>query len=193
MYERLKESPKNNILNLMAALSGILFILIMIVMNDLTSHISRRTFYNILDFEFAGFYGREYMDNIVHSWNLTTIDLMKTLHYIDFLYLVIYSSLLFSLTLIVTRSLSRKSVHGDYGYKIVLLPIVAACLDVIENICLLLILDQPYSYFIELPLIAAFCALVKFLFIIIAIIWILVGLTILLLIGLRGKDSSKTI
>ena len=80
---------------------------------------------------------------------------------LDFAFLVFYSMFMAGVTLILTR----KTFHGkfhEWGYKITLIPFLAALFDVIENLNLILMLTSPSSYPIFAPFVASISATVKF-------------------------------
>jgi hypothetical protein len=94
---------------------------------------------------------------------------------LDFGFLIFYSLALGGVTLLLTRKLFVGPMNL-YGYAFTLAPFIAAILDVIENINLILMLTSPSSIPEFAPMLASISATFKFGLIILTIAFWGVGL-----------------
>ena len=179
--EKLKRYPKNIFLLVIAIIGLLIFLLVNIFVfvpiNQLVPG------YGILDFEFAWVSERVLL--IFSSWGPSGMVLEALAIYWDFLYIVGYASFISGAILLITRRLEGKI--QKVGLWMTLTPILAGILDVIENINLLIMLNNPSGFAASAPLIASICATIKFGFLFIAIGFALVACVILLL---RKRKST---
>jgi hypothetical protein len=115
------------------------------------------------------------------------IRLYRITQTIDYLFMISYGTLYFTLSLYVARKYDSTSDWRKSGYYVAIFGILAAICDSIENIFILLMLTDPLGFPNEWAIIHSCFALVKFGLMGIIIIWVLLA-SILLLIR---KKSSK--
>ncbi|MHA1227482.1 MAG: hypothetical protein ACTSPV_12120 [Candidatus Hodarchaeales archaeon] len=163
---RLSEYPSKKNLVRLTLISLILLIFTWLLMLIVT--IKNNTIFGVLDLEFA--WSVQKMDLILQTWGDEIIqgELLGTI--VDFGFLICYSTFLAGLTLIITRKFLQEQIQG-LGYYLTLTPFVAALFDAIENANLLLVLSSPLSYPEYAPFLASFFASIKFLIIIVVIIF----------------------
>jgi hypothetical protein len=134
------------------------------------------------------------------TWNDDTKRVLRTALLWDFLFIFIYPGLIAALCLTGAKYLDAK---GFLGFRIslifIMFALVAALLDAIEN-CALLALLANYEMDI-LPVVARWCAIVKFVLVIIAAsyalltcvlalaAWLWPGAAAALQLKFRGSDS----
>ena len=116
------------------------------------------------------------------------IDLYRTTQQIDYLFMLAYGSLYFSLALYISRKFDENSRWRNTGYLSAIFGVIAACCDATENVFILLILSDPQG-FPDAWAIANSCfALVKFILMGIIIIWIFLAVLTLLIKKLKKKS-----
>ena len=175
ILEKLKKTPSDLILLIIAAIGIIILLVInMLVFEPLANSVY---FYGILDFEFA--WTKDQILIIFTAWGGEGIALQTTGVYWDFLYVIGYSVPLFALILLFTRKLSGKIV--DIGLYMSLTPFVAGIFDLIENINLLIMLNDTPNFDAFVPLIASISAFIKFGFLLVGAIFFLAVLVLSLI------------
>ena len=156
ILEKLKKTPSDLILLVIAAIGIIILLVInMVVFEPLANS---GFFYGILDFEFA--WTKDQILIIFAEWGSVGMALQTNGVYWDFLYIIGYSVPLFALILLFTRRLSGKI--GDIGLYLSLTPLVAGIFDLVENINLLILLNDTPNFASFVPLIASVTAFIKF-------------------------------
>ncbi|GAH23143.1 unnamed protein product, partial [marine sediment metagenome] len=157
ILEKLKKTPSDLILLIIAAIGIIILLVInMVVFEPLANS---GFSYGILDFEFA--WTKDQILVIFAEWETGAgIALQTNGVYWDFLYIIGYSVPLFALILLFTRKLSGKIV--DIGLYMSLTPLVAGIFDLVENINLLIMLNDTPNFASFVPLIASLTAFIKF-------------------------------
>ena len=176
ILEKLKKTPSDLILLIIAAIGIIILLVINIVVFE---HLANLGLSNgILDFEFA--WTSEQISIIFAEWESAAVMVLQANGvYWDFLYIIGYSVPLFALILLFTRKLSGKIV--DIGLYMSLTPLVAGIFDFVENINLLIMLNETPSFASFVPLIASITAFIKFSFLLIGAIFFLVVLVLTLI------------
>ncbi|MHA1458351.1 MAG: hypothetical protein ACTSQR_01675 [Promethearchaeota archaeon] len=156
ILEKLKKSPSDLILLIIAAIG----IIILLAINMLVFEPLAQTayYYGILDFEFA--WTKDQILIIFTEWAGVGMDLQTNGVYWDFLYIIGYTVPLFALILLFTRKLSGRIV--DIGLYMSLVPFIAGIFDIVENINLLIMLNDSPDFASFVPLIASVSALIKF-------------------------------
>ena len=168
ILEKLKKTPSDLILLVIAAIGIIILLVInMVVFEPLIMEVCC---YGILDFEFA--WTEDQIQIIFTAWGDTGRALHAIGVYWDFLYIIGYSVPLFALILLFTRKLSGKIV--DVGLYMSLTPFVAGIFDLIENINLLIMLNDTPNFDAFVPLIASITAFIKFSLLLVGAIFFLV-------------------
>lgn len=130
----------------------------------------------IVNLEFA--YNKKKVDSVFKAWEINTpsskINVAKTNTYWDFLFIFFYAGLLY---------LASKKLSGIYrtgtgfekaGKRIAVLALNAGLLDVIENGCMLQLLNGNMQNWLATT--ATVCASVKFTFLFIAVMYVFVSL-----------------
>ncbi len=178
---KIKIFPSNKILLLLTVAGFVIFILI----NQLIFAALSATYttYGILDFEFAWTKAR--VLTIFTVWGQQGMLDQRIGVYWDFLYIVGYVSFISGCILLVTRQLEGK-VEG-IGYRVSVLPALAGVFDIIENINLLIMINNPITFPISLPSIASICALIKFALLGVSIVFFVIAIIILIYRKLKNK------
>ncbi|MHA1377349.1 MAG: hypothetical protein ACTSRG_03095 [Candidatus Helarchaeota archaeon] len=103
------------------------------------------------------------------------IDSYRIAQILDYIFMVGYGSLIFSLALSIGRNFDSISVWRKMGYILAILGIIAACLDGFENLFILFTLTNPLG-FPDWWTVAHSCfALTKWIIIFTAIIWAIIA------------------
>ncbi|MHA1915810.1 MAG: hypothetical protein ACW986_10235 [Promethearchaeota archaeon] len=177
--DKFKESPKDKILYILA-LAGFLIVLLVEIIIFIPAEAAVST-YGILDYEFA--WSLDQVVSIFVEWGSTGILVQINAIYWDFLFIVGYVSLAFSLIVLVFHK-SGETMQF-YGTYIPLTPILTGAFDVIENILLLSIANNLTSVPDYFPLLASLSASIKFGLLIVGIIYFVIGLLIILINKMR--------
>ncbi|MHA1758668.1 MAG: hypothetical protein ACTSVV_18025 [Promethearchaeota archaeon] len=182
--KNLEEKPKNKILIICAILSLVAFLIINSIMSPIESSLKGSTGYGVLEFELA--WNADTIRTIFNAWGTEGMEKELFVTYIDFLYIIAYSILIFSLNLLITRQIKGKL--KEFGLIISIFPFIAGIFDIIENINLILMLTNEAFIDMGSPLIASLCASIKFTLLIVAIIYFFIALLNFLIIKIRKKD-----
>ncbi|MFW9973026.1 MAG: hypothetical protein ACFFDF_22765 [Candidatus Odinarchaeota archaeon] len=174
IFEKFQVFPKDKyvIILTMFGLTIVLliYILIFIPIEALVST------YGILDYEFA--WTPERVQTIFSAWGTEGMNNQALAIYWDFLYIIGYVSLAVGLILIILRRSDNKM--RTVGLYFTLVPFLTGIFDLIENINLLLMLNNPTSITIINSLTASVCALIKFSLLFAAITYFVVALIIII-------------
>jgi hypothetical protein len=114
------------------------------------------------------------------------VDAAQMAHYIDFAYLVTYALALSAACVVLAARAADRGKTGlaAIGPRIAWLAVIAAALDAVEDVALLLVLDgrteQPW------PAIAFGCSVVKFAMLAVVIVYLLSGIAL----TLRKRDTT---
>ena len=101
------------------------------------------------------------------------LNLYRIAQLIDYIYMIAYGTLYFSLSLYIARKFNETSSMRKSGYYIALFGLISAICDGIENIFILLMLTDPLGFPNIWAIIHSCFALVKFILIGIVYIWII--------------------
>ena len=181
--DKLKEIPKNLYLLILFVGGFILFLAINTLVFQALSTSSLFTTYGILDFEFA--WNVEQVEIIFTAWGSTGMALQETGVYWDFIYIIGYVSFAFAGVLLVTRKVS--GVFQKIGLYVSLIAILSGIFDVIENIFLLIMLQNPSTIPTFAPPIAAIMATIKFSCLAIALLYFMIGLIVALILTVKKR------
>lgn len=173
--EKLKKEPSDLILLVFAAIAIVILLTINILIFEPLAHSVYE--YGILDFEFA--WTKEQILTIFADWDAEGRELQAAGVYWDFLYIIGYTVPLFALILLVSRKLNGEILN--IGLYMSFTPIIAGIFDIIENINLLIMLQDPLAFASFIPLIASLSATIKFGFLIVGVIFFLVALILLVI------------
>lgn len=172
--EKLKKYPSDLILLIVAALTVVILLAINIMIFEPLAYSGGK--YNILHFEFA--WTKEQIITIFDYWGTNEMMAQAAGVCWDFLYIIGYTVPLFALILLVSRKLNENVLN--IGLCMSLTPFIAGIFDIIENVNLLVMLNEPaFASFV--PLIASLSATIKFGFLIVGAIFFLVALVLLVI------------
>jgi len=178
---KLKNTPKNKLLTL-STIIGIVIVILLYLLVFIPIEATMNEF-GILDFELA--WSSDRAEAILFAWGTSGINKQTLAIYWDFLFIIGYVSIVFSLNLLVSRRLNGKL--QNFGIIMTLLGPISGLFDVIENINLLLMLDTPTTVSSINPFTASLSATIKFGFLIAAIIFFVIALIILLIKKVKKK------
>ncbi|NVM46064.1 MAG: hypothetical protein HWN79_14200 [Candidatus Lokiarchaeota archaeon] len=182
ILDKLKKTPSDLILLIGAAIGVIILLTINIVIFEPMS--TAVYIYGILDFEFA--WTKEQILTIFFTWGPLGMELQAAGVYWDFLYIFGYVVPLFALIVYFSRRLEDRI--ATIGLYMSLTPIVAGIFDLIENINLLIMLNDPSDFASFVPLIASLSATIKFGFLIVGAIFFLVALVLVIIKKIKKED-----
>lgn len=115
---------------------------------------------------------------------LTDIELYRIAPSLDYFFMVGYGLILFSSSVLIARRYRASSIIQNGGFVIAISGVIAACCDAIENIFILLMLTDPVDFPDYWAITHSVFALIKWILLIIVIIWIL-------LIGILSLINKK--
>ena len=177
LIDKLKEIPKNLYLIIMFVGGLAIFILLNILVFQIFSSSPLFATYGILDFEFA--WTSQQAELIFIDWTSTGMAIQELGVYWDFFYIISYVSFAFGGILLVSRKTSGS--FQKVGLYISLLAVLSGLFDVIENINLLIMLQNPTAVPSFAPLVAGIMASIKFTLLAISLIYFIIGLIIVLI------------
>ena len=181
--EKLNEFPRTLYVLIITVGAFILFILInQLVFAPLSALVST---YNVLDFEFA--WTADRIGIIFTAWGAAGMEAQALGIYWDFLYIIGYGFFISGCILLVSRILSGK--YQKIGLYITITPLIAGIFDLIENINLLIMLQNPASFSTIVPFIASVSALIKFALLILGIGFFFIALILLLISIIKNRLS----
>ncbi len=155
----------------------ILLLIFILIMRYLDSYLINENAKNgIVSFELAKSMANSRL--ILNSWNVTARSAAGLSLGLDFLFLLIYSSFIAVLIGQLNNRLWKNRVFFIFGKLLIIAIFVAAFFDLVENIALINILLESNSE--AWPLIAYYFASIKFIIILIGIIYIIVNAVIFL-------------
>jgi len=194
MIDKLKESPEMRTLYLVTSISAFFFVTFNFIFYMMFEPISDLFYINYFgfrfDFEFGGSQHiiHTIMNTYYYDWYLA--ESIHNILFVDYFYIISRSVLLFCLALFITRIFSNKSYYGDIGYKITVFPIIAGFLDIVENIAttLLLNLVMNQNFDNNYSIIIFICACIKFILILVTIMWIVIGT--LMTLAIKTNDEN---
>lgn len=182
--DKLKEKLKTRLLIILFIVGFLLFLIInFAVFQPLGAAV---TGYTILDYEFA--WTPEQVIIIFVSWGADGMTLQAAGVYWDFLYIIGYGLFAFSGVLLVARQLSGK--WQIVGLYVVFIAILAGLFDVIENIFLLIMLNNPSSIISAIPAMAGIMATMKFSALLIALLYFILGLISLTIQMIKNRKNQ---
>ena len=181
--DKLKEVPKNLYLIIMFVGGFILFLAINTLVFQAFSVYSLFATHGILDFEFA--WTVEQIELIFIVWGSTGMVIQESGVYWDFFYIIGYVSFAFGGILLVTRKVSGN--FQKIGLYVSFIAILSGLFDVIENIFLLIMLQNPGTIPTFAPPIATIMATMKFSCLAIALLYFVIGLIIALILIIKRK------
>ena len=179
--DKFKVFPKNRLLYIIAVVGFLIVLLLyLLVFIPIEGMVST---YGILDYEFA--WNSEQVEAIFAVWGYEGITIQKIAIYWDFLFIIGYVSLAFSLVVLVLRK-SKNSIQ-TIGIYIVITPFLSGIFDIIENINLLIMgltfITNGNAF------IASLSATIKFGLLFVGIIYFIGGLIHILFIKIKHRNE----
>jgi len=181
--KKLLEFPKRRTLQIIILLAFIGFIVLTLAMQPIETELKNNTGYGVLDFEFA--WTGDIIRRIFNAWGETGIKNEAFATFLDFFYIPSYALFMTGCILIITRKLEGK--FQSVGLYVSIFPFIAGIFDIIENINLLLMIYQPQFIDLGSPLVASICATIKFIFLILSIIFFIMESIIFLINSLKKR------
>jgi hypothetical protein len=180
ILDKFREIPKSQTLFLMAITGFLLSIFLYVfVFMPIEAGVST---YGIIDYEFA--WTASKVETIFEAWDNQDVRSQKIAIYWDFLFIVGYVLLAFSLVVLVLQK-SEKKIQ-TIGTYIVLTPFLTGIFDIIENINLLIM--SPRFITIFNAFMASLSATLKFTLLFIAITYFIVALIFLVLNKVKNRN-----
>ena len=180
--DKFKEFPKSRILYILAVVGFLIVILVEIfVFIPIESIVST---YGIIDYEFA--WNTEKVLSIFSAWGFNGLNNQITAIYWDFLFIIGYVSLAFSLILLVFQR-SNESVQA-IGKYVPITPLLTGVFDIIENVYLLIMATNPISVIDSYAILASLSASLKFGLLFVGIIYFIVALILIIFHKIQKKN-----
>ncbi|MFX0209064.1 MAG: hypothetical protein ACFFDT_23980 [Candidatus Hodarchaeota archaeon] len=171
LIRNLETTPSQNIVIFLTGVAAISSIIIFLLMRPVEAALKAASNYGVMELEFA--WTLEQVENILGSWTNDLIAQELAVTYLDYGFLLAYSTFLAGITLLITR----KTLAGQIqlvGLYMTLVPFVAAIFDAIENLNLILMLSSPTNFPVFSPFLASLFASLKFgLLILVVGFWII--------------------
>lgn len=164
MLEKLKASPSKTIVILIILISVIPFIILTILF-QLDEAILAISGYGIVNFEFA--YNEAMAKTILAAWDPILIPVVLRGIYMDFGYIASYGFLMMGVMILIAREL--KGTWQEVALFYAIAPFIAGAFDIVENINLIVMLNDPAGFPSFVPTIASICASIKFGFLLMVI------------------------
>ncbi len=179
--EKLLHFPRTIFLLIITIIALLIFILVnQLVFAPLSSLVST---YNVLDFELA--WTPEKIFIIFASWGALGMEAQALGVYWDFLYIIGYGFFIFGCILLVSRILNGRL--QKLGLFMCMTPLIAGIFDLIENINLLIMLQNPTSFGSIVPFLASISAVIKFALLFVGIGFFFIALILLVISIIRNK------
>ncbi len=118
---------------------------------------------------------------------VTDIGLYRVTALLDYIFMVGYGAILFSLSILIARSFGRSLKIGRISIIIAIFGVIAACCDGIENIFILAMLGDPTGFPNFFAISHSVFALIKWILLFIGISWD----TIFGIISISKKKKKK--
>jgi hypothetical protein len=171
--DNLRDFPSDKTLYITTMISLLLTSVIFLIMLPIETELKSLTPFGVMELEFA--WTTSQIDVILSAWGNNLIIKELGVTFLDFGFLVFYSTALAGVTLILIRKVFHVNMY-TWGYRIVLVPFIAAFFDIIENFNLIFMLTSPSSFPTFAPLVASVCATIKFSLLIGTFVYWLIGI-----------------
>jgi len=158
MIEFLAKKPSKKTLRYLAVFS---FILVIVSMFFVMMLLEMSNFSGTLEETQLGFNG-EYIKSIFALMNEEEMALFILANILDYVFMLAYGTFFYSSALILARKLKEGSLWSKVGYAMVMVGIISACCDALENIFLLLMASDPVDFPIWLAIPHSSFAVTKF-------------------------------
>ncbi|MFW9827722.1 MAG: hypothetical protein ACFFEY_09025 [Candidatus Thorarchaeota archaeon] len=105
---------------------------------------------------------------------ITDIGLYRITVLLDYIFMVGYGAILFSLSILVARRFRKTSILRQISFIIAICGAIAACCDGIENVFILAMLSDPTGFPNYWALLHSVFALIKWILLFTGIAWVLI-------------------
>ena len=170
IFQKLEEKPPTNTLNRYVLLSAISAIIIYIII-AIFFYLSGSPLSKVIPGQIS--FSGTYLKDIY--WETANLSYYKISQILDYIFMISYGILLFSLSVKVTRDYPQGSLFKTIGYSIAIGGIIAACLDGLENVFILLTLTNPLGFPDWYAITQSSFSVPKWILIFIAIVYILIA------------------
>lgn len=170
LIDFLTEKPSKKTLRYLAVFS---FILVITSMFFVMMLLEMSNFSGTLEETQLGFSG-EYIKSMFALMNEDEIGLFILANILDYIFMLGYGAFFYSTGLILARKLKEGSIWSKVGYGMVILGIISACCDALENLFLLLMTSDPADFPIWLAIPHSSFAVTKFTLMYIVFGWLLI-------------------
>ncbi len=180
MFKKLTEWPSSKILKISVIIGFVLSFAVIPVMQYFTqlSGFPAEIFSSQLSFNGA----------VMKSYYaLTNIELYRFAPSLDYIFMLGYGIILFSSSILIARSFKTSSIIQQEGLIVAISGVIAACCDAIENIFILAMLTDPSGFPDYWAITHSVFALIKWILLVIVIIWILLFAILSLIKRIRRK------
>jgi hypothetical protein len=171
LIRKLETFPSQNIVIILTGVAATFSIIIFLLMRPVEAALKAASNYGVMELEFA--WTVEQIERIFASWTSDLIAQELAVTFLDYGFLLAYSTSLAGVTLLITRKILAEQIQL-VGFYMTLVPFVAAIFDALENLNLILILSSPTNFPAFSPFLASLFASLKFgLLILVVIFWII--------------------
>ncbi|MFW9906568.1 MAG: hypothetical protein ACFFFH_19835 [Candidatus Thorarchaeota archaeon] len=171
LIKELETTPSQNIVIFFTGVAAISSILIFLLMRPVEAALKATSSYGVMELEFAWTVNQ--IEDIFRSWTNELITKELTVTYLDYGFLLAYSTFLAGITLLMTRKILARQIQL-VGLYMTIVPFLAAIFDAIENLNLILMLSSPTNFPVFSPFLASLFASLKFgLLIVVFVFWII--------------------
>ena len=171
---KLEKTPQQNIVIILTGVAAIATIIFFLLMHPTEMELKSVSPYGILELEFA--WTEAKVTKIFSTWGSELIVHELNVTFIDYGFLLAYSTFFAGFTLLIPRKLLSGQIQ-IVGFYMTLIPFIAALFDSIENLNLILMLSSPSNFPMFSPFFASIFATLKFsLLIIVIIFWVVIDI-----------------
>lgn len=168
---KLENTPPRNIVILVTGVSAISSIVIFLLMRPVEAALKAASRYGVMELEFA--WTVEQIERIFGTWTEDLITQELAVTYLDYGFLIAYSTFLAGITLLIVRKMLSGQIQL-IGLYMTIVPFIAALFDAIENVNLILMLSSPSNFPTFSPFLASLFATLKFgLLILVFVFWVI--------------------
>ncbi len=142
LIDILSDRPSKKTLKYLACCT---LVLIVIVMPLVLVLLALSNFSGTLEETQLGFNG-EYVKSKLLLMNELEMCFFIVTNLFDYMFMIIYSTVFFRVSLILARTLARDTILSKIGYVFAVLGITSSCCDAMENVFLLLMASNPLGF-----------------------------------------------
>jgi len=181
IFEKFSKSPSSRSLKILIIIGFILCVVVIPVMQYYTeiSGFPAEIFSSQLSFN---------GDIMKAYYAVTDVDLYRVAPSLDYIFMVGYGTILFSLSVLIARKYGLATSIGNISFLIAIFGVIAAVCDGIENIFILSMLADSTGFPNLFAISHSVFALIKWILLFVSITWVIIA-GILSLI--KGKNKLK--